>query len=609
GGTRIRGASWRKVTPSDTIIAIAAGVPVTGSKVESKRVAVPTFGGFVAGGRLISDNGAQDIGVSASISEDGETGALVAGGQKSYHFDNDSKGLQSAYIAADLGVFSGDESTADIRARATINYAINEQVGISAAANYEGSEFASGRATSTFEGVFDQRVGARTNLSAGANWRADEPWGAFNRVAFGLRTSLRHEGGEADRTAVNVSANMNTQIGESGPNVSVTLQQTSESTPDVDRDSTSLRVRGLQRYDWGSVTASYTHSSSDDSPTSEQFVATVQANPIRKTFEKEVRVQVAPNATLNWDGETTRAYLGASAIADSGRLLGSKLDILGRVSAFSNFSAEDENANTTQFLGSLEARYRLNRAAHLTAVYTDDFQGRQDLSLALRGTVTFNPPRQSRLPDEGRGLLNGRVFLDRNRDGIRQEDEPGVPGVRVMLVGTRLGLNTNIDGHFTIQNVNQGLYTVTINRKSLPLGYLVPEEAQPRVTIGSGRRTDVEIPLILSGQVRGAVFIDDNANGVTDPGEKRLEGQWVTLIPENGGESQVIHSASFGQYGFENVDPGIYTLRTTVSGRPVSQQITISGEDPFVIVPIPIPPDLTSKGGGVDLSAGVLGEP
>ena len=137
----------------------------------------------------------------------------------------------------------------------------------------------------------------------------------------------------------------------------------------------------------------------------------------------------------------------------------------------------------------------------------------------------------------------------------------------------------------------------------------MPESAQPRVTVGGGRRTDVEIPLILSGQVRGAIFIDDNANGEVDRGEERLEGQWVSLVPTDGGEVLNIHSASFGQYGFESVDPGTYSLRTTISGQPVSQEVIVDGENPFVIAPIPIPPDLADKGGGIDLSAGVLGEP
>ena len=257
----------------------------------------------------------------------------------------------------------------------------------------------------------------------------------------------------------------------------------------------------------------------------------------------------------------------------------------------------------------MQARYRISKNTELTAIYSDDFNGRNDLSIGLRGRVTFNEPRRHRLPDEGNGIMTGRVFLDRNRDGVRQEDEPGIPGVLVRVVGTRMGLNTSGDGFFTIQNVRQGLYSVTVSKRSLPLGYMVPESAQPRVTVGSGRRTSVDIPIILSGQVRGAIFVDENANGVTDPGEKRLEGQWVRLIPEDGSEPKVIQSASFGQYGFENVNPGRYKLEVTVSGMPVVQMVEISDQDPFIVKPVPVPPDIADKGGGVDLSAGILGEP
>jgi len=610
GGNRIRGASWRKQRPSGTIIAIAAGVPLTGAEVESDAVAVPTFGGFTAGGRLISEDQTQDIGIAASVSEDGESGAVVVNGQKSFHFDNREKGLQSAYVAADIGAFTGDASGVDIRARASASYAIDQRTGLNASANYEGAKFAAGAERANFAGVFDQRVGARTNVSVGANWRADQPWGVFNRVSFASRASVRHQGGDQSSTDASLSVAANTQIGETGPNVSAVVQTTRTQQAGVTSTGTSLRVRGMQRFDWGSVTASYQNTSSDTADGTQQFVATAQATPIRKRLnDKGALVQIAPNATLNWDGQEARIFAGASALIDAGRTFGSKLDLQGRFSAFSDFSADQESAANTRFLGSLEARYRLTRNTQLTAIYTDDFEGRNDLSVGLRGTVNFNPPRQSRLPDDGKGILNGRVFLDRNRDGIRQDSEPGIPGVRVTVIGTRLALNTSREGYFTIQNVKQGLYAVTVSKKSLPLGYMVPEDAQPRVTIGAGRRTDVDIPLILSGQIRGTIFVDSNANGDVDRGEKRVEGQWVKLISDETGEVDMIHSASFGQYGFENVEPGIYTLETTVSGQPVSQQVQVDRKNPFVIAPIPIPPGLADKGGGIDLASGVLGEP
>jgi len=609
GANRIRGAAWRKQRKNGDILAIAAGMPLTGAKADSDTVSVPEFGGFAAGARVIDEDQLQDVGLAVSVSEDSEQASLVANGQRAFRFDNRDSGWQSAFIAADLGAFSGEASGADLRARASASYALNAQTGVSGFANYEGAKFVAGVDRSSFSGVFDQRNGARTNVSLGANWRADAPMGALNRLALSVRTSIRHQGGDRGETSVSLSSGVNTQIGQTGPVVSAILQHTDTSGSENDEATTNLRVRGVQRFKLGSIAAAFSHSDSSTQGRANQIVATAQLNPIRRSFAKGAIVQIAPNLTFNWDGDRTRLNAGASAVAQSGNLFGPRLDVQTRLSAFSDFTTEDEDAQSTRFLGALEARYRLTPAAALTAIYTDDFNGRSDLSIGLRGTMRFNPPRANRLPDDGRGVLNGRVFLDRNRDGIRQEDEPGVPGVRVTLIGTRLGLNTGRNGYFTVQNVRQGLYAVTVSRQSLPLGYLVPENAQPRVTIGSGRRSDVEIPLILSGQVRGAIFIDDNANGLADPGEKRLEGQWVSLIPKSGGEAVNIHSASFGQYGFENIDPGTYTLKTTVSGQPVVRDITVDGKSPFVIAPIPIPPDLADKGGGIDLSVGVLGEP
>ncbi len=606
GQNRIRGASWRTQKPSGAIIAIAAGVPLAGTSVESDTVAVPIFEGFAAGARVVSKDQSQDIGVSASISEGGEAGLLVAGGQKRFDFRDNETGLQSAYVSADIGVFTGDESGADVRARANANYAVNEQVNVSATVSYDGEKFLSGAGRSDFAGVFDQRVGARTAASGAAYWRSAEPWGVLNHVAFGGRASWDHQGGDTAVTTTTVSASFNTQIGDTGPSVSAVMTRGSEDRAGVVTETTNLRVRALQRFDWGTATASYVRGTLDGAAPTQQLLASVQGKSWRKGFKNGANVTLSPTATLNWNGDETDIRAGASLSADAGRALGERLSLTGRLSALSDFAAETAGA---RFYGHLQARYRITRNIQLAAIYSDDFAGNNDLSVALRGIVTFNEPRRHRLTDNGKGILTGRVYLDRNRDGIRQDNEPGVGGVRVSLRGAGLGLNASRDGHFTIQNVKQGLYTVSVNKRSLPLGYMVPEDAEPRVTIGEGRRTDVDIPIVLSGQVRGAIFIDGNANGQTDPGEQRLEGQWVRLIPEAGGEPKVIQSASFGQYGFENVDPGKYRLEVMIGGVPIVQDIEVSDADPFVVQPIAVAPDIPLDGGGIDLSGGVLGEP
>lgn len=607
GQNRIRGASWRKQRDNGTILAVAAGVPLTGSEQVSDDVSVPTFGGFAGGARLISNDGDTDYGVSASVSESGDNAVIVAGGQTTlfYNEARQDKGLQSVYIAGDVAAFAGGEDGVDLRVRGAANYAVSDQLGLSASASYDGAQFSSGIGRADFAGVFDQRIGARTNATATAYWRAEEPWGILRNPAVSARVSIDTEGGDADSRDVAFTTALNTKIGDAGPSISINLAQTHSDRAGIETSTTNVRARALQNSKYGTLTATYVHGKQSGEAAKQNLTVSAYAKPVRKTFEKGAFIAAAPTATAIWNGDETDLSVGATVFAESGDTFGDKFAIRGRLSALSQTAQSD---TATRLITNLDATYALSRNVTLTAGYSDDFEGNRDLSVAVRGSVRFNEPRRHTLPDDGRGILTGRVFLDKNRDGIRQPDEVGIGGVRVALKSTRLALNSARDGFFTIQNVPQGLYSVTVDRRTLPLGYMVPENAEPRATVGDGRRTDVEVPLILSGQVRGTIFVDDNANGATDSGEQRLEGQWVKLIPLDGGDVRRAQSASFGQYSFENVNPGEYRVEVTVSGAPVSQTVIVNDDNPFARQHIPVPPDVSATGGGVDITVSVQGE-
>ncbi|MEM8616923.1 MAG: hypothetical protein AAGF20_08305, partial [Pseudomonadota bacterium] len=177
---RLRGASWRSQTESGALLAVAAGVPLTGAREIDDQVRVPTFDGFAAGARLRSKDGLTDMSVAGRLLEDGETGFAIASAQKSFDIPQDREtGLRAAFVAADFGVFQDTGQTSvDLRAQGNLSYALNDQTGIGLSAGYEGGQFQStSNASSSFEGVFDQRVGARTNLSGNIRWNSRESWG------------------------------------------------------------------------------------------------------------------------------------------------------------------------------------------------------------------------------------------------------------------------------------------------------------------------------------------------------------------------------------------------------------------------------------------------
>jgi len=175
----------------------------------------------------------------------------------------------------------------------------------------------------------------------------------------------------------------------------------------------------------------------------------------------------------------------------------------------------------------------------------------------------------------------------------------------VKLAHTRIRLAADRDGFFTVQNLKAGLYTVGLDRRSLPLGVMVPEDTILRATVGAGQITHIDIPVIASGQLRGAVYIDANGTGAPDAGDTRLEGARVTLTPldEDGAPPLGQYAASFGQFAFESLAPGRYRLEAEHGGTTQSTVVTLREDNLLRVEDIAFPPAVQVPGtlpGGAD---------
>lgn len=82
----------------------------------------------------------------------------------------------------------------------------------------------------------------------------------------------------------------------------------------------------------------------------------------------------------------------------------------------------------------------------------------------------------------GAGRVEGVVYLDANRDGQQQADEPGVGGVDVFL-GQRLRTTTDARGRFAFPVVATGSHSLQLRPESIPLPWGEGPASRPSVQV------------------------------------------------------------------------------------------------------------------------------
>ncbi|MEM7766524.1 MAG: hypothetical protein AAF253_03440 [Pseudomonadota bacterium] len=591
GTSRVRGANWRRQTEDGDIVAVAAGVPLSGSRRLSDSASLPTFSGMAAGARLIRPDRNEEIGISAA-SEAGES-RLVASAQKFVETNRprDKAGLKTAQASVDVGVFQGGTANAfDVDAQASGSYRLSNTTQVRAQTAYRGASFLA----RSGGGALGQETtpSSRTNARVSLDWRATRDWTILKDVGAGARIGVDQSGSTNAQT---ISVSVGGRIPGIGPNISADLSQARFRNGEGESGSTTnVNIRMFKRFGWGDGQVQIQSGEAGESRDT-RMVATLTGHPVTRFLGKDAVVSLAPTASVVSSTGVTGGRLGATLTGDSGAAFGDRFRMGGQFSAAQSLNPDQ---SAPEIFANLSGSYYVNRYIQLTGSVGQNFSGGTSMLFALRGSAPFNPPRKHTLPQDGRGVLKGRAFLDRNRDGVRQADEPGIPGIVIGLDNTRLRLGADRDGFFTIQNLKSGLYSLGIDRRTLPLGFTVADNTVLRATVAAGQITNIDVPVIASGQIRGAVFVDVDRSGDTTPGDERLEGAYLTLTSLGAGGTKPQHqyAASFGQFAFENVAPGPYRIQVAFGGRTAEQTVEISEEELLVVQDIafgaePMPDD------------------
>jgi uncharacterized repeat protein (TIGR01451 family) len=163
------------------------------------------------------------------------------------------------------------------------------------------------------------------------------------------------------------------------------------------------------------------------------------------------------------------------------------------------------------------------------------------------------------------GTLVGLVWNDLDADGIRDVDEPGIPGVVVTVIGesfegTRT-VTTGPLGEFSTE-LPPGEWTVEIDQTTVPFGLMPVTPTSGIVIIASDQVTEIEFGE-ASGSITGRVWSDVDSDGKIGPFEGDISNVVVRLVCP--GPDGLMDSA----------DDMVYTAITastyTFTGVPVGQ--------------------------------------
>ena len=188
--------------------------------------------------------------------------------------------------------------------------------------------------------------------------------------------------------------------------------------------------------------------------------------------------------------------------------------------------------------------------------------------------------------------IGDKVWEDLNKDGIQDDNEPGISNVKVTLtdsdgnvVDTR---KTDDKGNYLFEDVKAGDYIVTFET---PEGFTPTQTGQgtidndsngtsTKVTVGDSDDLSLDSGFYKTPKYNlgNYVWEDTNKDGKQDSTEKGISGVTVTLKNENGEVLQTTKTDKDGKYQFTDLNNGTYKVEFETPSGYTPTSVT-SGND------------------------------
>lgn len=180
----------------------------------------------------------------------------------------------------------------------------------------------------------------------------------------------------------------------------------------------------------------------------------------------------------------------------------------------------------------------------------------------------------------GSATVTGRVWNDTDNDGVQDAGETGIVGVTVVVTWNGpaglivIEVTTDANGDWTLGNVPAGEYTAVVRTSTVPPGLVASTPASASVTVPVGGTGNVVHGFTPTGSIGDRVWNDFDHNGVQDPGEPGVPGVSISIRNEAGTVVATVVTDINGNYTFDDLPPGRYTVVVDTSTVPAGTQIS-----------------------------------
>ncbi|HSV43803.1 MAG TPA: hypothetical protein VLJ10_04535, partial [Candidatus Bathyarchaeia archaeon] len=159
------------------------------------------------------------------------------------------------------------------------------------------------------------------------------------------------------------------------------------------------------------------------------------------------------------------------------------------------------------------------------------------------------------------GTITGYVFKDSNKNGLKEDSELGIPGVRVKI-GDESAVTDQAGWYY--HKIQARMVKVSLDVVTIPDGFVFQDVSAKAFDIQHGRYYDGSFPLVTESGIYGVVFVDDNRNGRPDENEEFLSK--VKLMLDN--DHPTITDLK-GAFFFYNISEGEHELRIDMLSLPI----------------------------------------